>query len=39
MAKEIISPNPTDCQDPGYLKKWAHTLPPFQAYMVRPPGY
>lgn len=32
-------PNPEDLNDPGYYIKYAHTMPPIQAYMVRPAGY
>ena len=32
-------PDPNDYTDKGYYIKYAHTLPPLQAYMIRPPNY
>lgn len=39
LLKGYQHPDPFDHLDPGYNKKYAHTLPPLQAYMMRPANY
>jgi len=36
LKKPIVHPDPHDVNDPGYYKKWAHTVPPMQAYYFIP---
>ena len=36
-GKLDVYPSPTDSSDPLYLKKFAHNIPPLDAYKLKPP--
>ena len=39
LKAPIESPDPTDCTDLRYYKKYAHNLPPLISYQLRPADY
>ena len=34
LGKPVQHPDPEDNNDPGYYKKYAHNLPPLEAYFI-----
>ena len=39
LNQPVEQPNPSDCNDQRYYKKYAHNLPPLEAYSLIPDGH
>ena len=39
VSEPIDFPDPSDHEDPRYYRKYAHTLPPMEAYFLLTPGW
>jgi len=39
LNKPYEVPDPTNCDDPRYFRKYVHTMPPLEAYRMKAPGY
>ena len=39
LSKPVEQPDPNNCEDKLYYKKYAHNLPPLEAYFLIPDGH
>ena len=39
LKQPYENPDPNDCNDPCYYKKYAHNMPPLEAYFLMPDDY